>query len=232
MRQLLLLVLSGLLLAGCANQTPTTTAGLGNRVPLGPGKYPGTLVYKAPDLDIALYHGILIDQATIYTGPDADYGNVSWADKQQLAANLTSEYTRVLSEKFNVVSQPGPGIARLHLALAGVTESRSGLSTLLRLTPVGLGITGIKSVADEPAAFTGTVTIAGQVTDTQTGDVLAGFVSRESPQAYDLTSGLGSLRAAQLGITRGAEEFSQAVQALQKQQAAAATPAPTSTPAN
>jgi hypothetical protein len=47
--------------------------------------------------------------------------------------------------------------------------------------------------------------------DAETGEALAGFVATESPIALDLTSGLGKLRAAELGIERGSEEFAQAL---------------------
>jgi len=53
----------------------------------------------------------------------------------------------------------------------------------------------------------GSVTVAGEMTDTESGETLAGFVATESPIALDVTSGLGGLRAAELGIERGAEDF-------------------------
>jgi hypothetical protein len=47
--------------------------------------------------------------------------------------------------------------------------------------------------------------------DTESGEALAGFVATESPIALDLTSGLGKLRAAELGIERGSEDFAAAL---------------------
>jgi len=41
--------------------------------------------------------------------------------------------------------------------------------------------------------------------------VLAGFVATESPIALDISSGFGKLRAAELGIERGSEEFAVAL---------------------
>jgi len=41
--------------------------------------------------------------------------------------------------------------------------------------------------------------------------VLAAFIATESPIALDMTSGRGSLRAAELGISRGADDFVDAV---------------------
>src|SRR5215472_2194004 len=75
------------LLAGCASQTPETTAGLGEKVPLAPGQFPGTLVYRSPTLQTGTgkYKSILVDNADIYRAPDADFGKASEADKGRLA---------------------------------------------------------------------------------------------------------------------------------------------------
>ncbi|MBV8974048.1 MAG: DUF3313 family protein [Sinobacteraceae bacterium] len=102
---------------------------------------------------------------------------------------------------------PGPGVVRLHLTLAGVKESKPVAATVLRLTPLGLGMSAPNTVAGHSSALVGSVTVAGELIDTGSGDPLAGFVATESPIALDVTSGLGTLRAAELGIERGADEF-------------------------
>ena len=143
-----------LVLVGCA-QTPKTTAGL--NLPLEPSQYPGTLVYRAPGLQVGKYKSILVDSADIYRASDADFGGTSEADKTRLAEKLSTDFTNALTKhKYPLASQAGQGVVRLHLTLAG-------------------------------------------------------FVATESPIALDLTSGLGKLRAAELGIERGSEEFAQAL---------------------
>ena len=57
----------------------------------------------------------------------------------------------------------------------------------------------------------GSVTVAGEMIDTESSETLVGFVATESPIALDLTSGLGKLRAAELGIERGSEDFAAAL---------------------
>jgi hypothetical protein len=198
------------LLAGCASQTPKTTAGLGEKVPLAPGQYPGTLVYRSPALQTGTgkYKSILVDSADIYRAPDADFGKASEADKDRLAEKLSTEFRNALNKRsYPLASHPGQGVVRLHLTLAGVRESKPVAATVLRLTPLGLGTSAAKTAAGEPSMLVGSVTVAGEVTDTESGETLAGFVATESPIAIDLTSGLGGLRAAELGIERGAEDF-------------------------
>jgi uncharacterized protein DUF3313 len=198
------------MLAACSSQPPKTTGGLGEKLPLAPGQYPGTLVYRSPTLQTGTgkYKSVLVDAADIYRGSDADFGNASQADRERLAAKLTSDFRAALSKhNYPLANQGGHGVVRLHLTLAGLKESKPVAATVLRLTPLGLGMSAANTVAGHSSALVGSVTVAGELSDSESGDPLAGFVATESPIALDVTSGLGTLRAAELGIERGAEEF-------------------------
>ena len=200
----------GVVLAGCASHTPKTTGGLD--LPMQPGQYPGTLVYRAPDVEAGKYKGIFVDNADIYRAADADFGGASEADKARLAEKLSTEFKSALTKHhYTLVSESGPGVVRLHLILAGIKESKPVAATVLRLTPLGLGASAAKTVTGGSSALVGSVTVSGELLDAQSGEALAGFVATESPIALDLTSGLGKLRAAELGIERGSEDFAAAL---------------------
>jgi hypothetical protein len=200
----------GLVLAGCASHTPKTAGGLD--LPLQPSQFPGTLVYRAPDVQSGKYKAIFVDNADIYRAADADFGGASEEDKARLAEKLSAEFKNALTKhRYTLVSQSGPGVVRLHLILAGIKESKPVAATVLRLTPLGLGASAAKTVTGGSSALVGSVTVSGELLDTESGEALAGFVATESPIALDLTSGLGKLRAAELGIERGSEDFAAAL---------------------
>jgi hypothetical protein len=213
MRCLRLAICCGVLvLTGCSSQSPKTTGGLGN-LPLEPSQYPGTLVYRAPDIQSGKYKSIFVDAADIYRAADADFGGASEEDKARLAEKLTSEFKSALAKHhYTLVSQSGQGVVRLHLILAGIKESKPVAATALRLTPLGLGMSAAKSVSGhDNSALVGSVTVSGELLDAESGEALAGFVATESPIALDISSGFGKLRAAELGIERGSEEFAVAL---------------------
>ena len=212
MRGLSSALLGVLILTGCSSGEPRTTAGLDESVPLNRSKDPGTLVYRSSTLQMDKYKSLLIESAEVYTGKDADFGKTSEADKQRLANKVTEEFTAELTKRnYPLAAQPGPGVVRLHLKLTGVQPSQSVAATALRVTPLGLGLSAAKEAEGKSAAFVGSVTIAGEMIDAQSGEVLGAFVATESPIALDVTSGLGSLRAAELGIERGADNFADAL---------------------
>jgi hypothetical protein len=213
-------IAAALVLAACASTQPQATGGLEAEMPLAP---PGaantavpasiaenTLVYRSPTLDLSKYHGFYIPPADVYEGADADFGDLSAQDRQQLAAALTRDVVSALGRSRNLVSRPGPGIVTLQLTLASVSKTRPALS-LTRLTPVGLGVTLLKTAADKPAAFVGSATVAGKFTDSQAGEILGGFVTRQSPPAYDLRSSAGTLETAELALKQTASQLATAL---------------------
>jgi len=214
MRCIYLALCWGVLMLAACNATPKTAGGLPSNLPLSPSQYPGTLVYRSPSLPVGkgAYKAIMVDSADIYRGADAEFGEASEADKARLADKLSAEFKNALAKhNYPLASQPGQGVVRLHLILAGVKESKPVAATALRLTPLGIGLSAANTAVGHSSALVGSVTVSGEMIDTQSGEALAGFVATESPIALDLTSGLGKFRAAELGIERGSEEFASAL---------------------
>ena len=201
-----------LIVIACASSsTPKSTAGIDN-LPLAPGRDPGHFVYREPNLDPSQYKALLIDDTVVFSGPGTDFGKTSPQDQQRLAMLLTKTLNDELRKRnYHLATGPGPGVARLHTSLIGITESKPAAATLARLSPVGLGLSALKSAEGKPAAFTGSITISGEITDSVSGEALGAFVAAESPLALDLTSGLSTLRAAELGVQRGSHDLADAL---------------------
>lgn len=113
----------------------------------------------------------------------------------------------MLSEQFQVVDAPGPGVVRINMTLVGINESRPVLSTGLRLTRAGLVMTAARTIEQKPAPFTGSINVAGVAYDAESGQVLVAAQAIVSPVAANITSGITPMRAAELSTTRAAENF-------------------------
>ena len=214
MRKLFLVGALALLTAACASQTPQTTAGIADRNVMRPGPDSNTLVFRAPNIDVRKYRGLYIEPVIIYAGADADFDGATSEEKQEIADIIYLEFTKALEKKYHFVAKPGPNNVIIRLTLAGITKTRPLLSAAVRLSPVGAGITILKSIAGKPATFTGSVVIGGELIDANNGQALGGFISKESPAAFDITSALGTLEAARLGARKGATDFAAALDRL------------------
>lgn len=206
-------------LAACSH-TPDAMPGVTGQMPLAPvqnadGLFANdvatnTLVYRAPDLDVSRYRGFIVLPTAIYDGSDAEWGDTSPQERAQLAQQLTAEFRRALGQRHRVVDRPGPGIVALQLTLAGIGKVRP-VASLTRLTPVGLGMTVVNTAAGLPAAFTGSITLAGKLTDSATGAVLGGFLTKESPDAFDVRSTGGTMTSAGLSASKAAADFTRGI---------------------
>lgn len=167
----------------------------------------GTFVYRTPGIDIRKYHGIFVAPTVIYNGPDAVFDGVTPQDLQDLAALATTDFRRELATKYVVVDQPTATSITLQLTIAGVTRSRPGMDAASKINPIGLYASLARGAAGKPSAFVGSATIAGEITASNTGEILGGFVSKRSPQSFDIDAALSTQDAAATAISRGAAEF-------------------------
>ncbi|HUL42348.1 MAG TPA: DUF3313 domain-containing protein [Burkholderiales bacterium] len=208
-----------LTVAGCASEQPTAPTGVASGpesklIPGGPSEYR----YTAPNVDFKKFTKIIIEPVAIYKGADAQFGDTQDKDKQEIADYMQSEFTKQVGAVLQVVYEPGPGVARLRLALAGLELSKPGLSVVTHALPVGLVLGVGKEIKTGQGWFLGSVTFAGEIYDSQSDTLIAAFVSKESPGAMDLPADFSGLDSAKACVAEGAEKLKAAIEKMQKGQ--------------
>lgn len=213
---LMLFVSYAIILGGCASG-PKAYQDLDSSAKLQPAQnYHNTLLYRMPGLEGKKYAKFIIDPVQIYSGEDAQFGSVSKEDRQIVAGFIRDEFTRVLKDRYTVVTQPGPGVLRLKFTLAGLELTKTALATVTHVIPVGLVLNIGKSAAGMPGSFMGSVTLAGELYDGETNTLVFAFVTKKSPNAMNVTTMLSGLDAAKKAITEVAEKFVEEVDKTRK----------------
>jgi hypothetical protein len=207
-----------LVVAGCASGQPYRGQGLAAEAKLeatkeGHAEY----VYKAKDVDWKQYSRFLIPRAAIYSGSDAQFGGATNEQKQEVADFLRNEFAKVLDQGgYPIVTQPGPAVAELKLTLAGLALTHPFAATISHLAPAGIVMNIGKGVAGGGGTFMGSVTFAGEVYDSQSGKLLAAFVTRQNAGAMNVPAAMSELGSAKVGVTKGAKDFLAAVRRVEK----------------
>lgn len=196
--------------AGLASQSPAMTKS---------ERVPGAVAWRSPDLDASKYTRFYIPQVKVYEGADADYGQATQQDKQAAAAFMQQEFRRVLGERYAIANQPGPNTARLELTLAGLSDNVPVASSVASVAPIGL----VRNIASgsQSAIFSGSVTYKGEVYDSQTGKLVAAFVSTKTPPPLDLGATIDTRTAQMAAISDAAKDVRDAIQSAQQAQATA-----------
>ncbi len=206
----------GLLVAGCST---APKSGKYSEVPEAEKlerdtRFPHSLVYLKEGVKFAQYSKFIIDPVAIYQGTDASWHKhkVTEQEKQELAQFARAEFVRVLGKAYGVVDQPGPGVLRIKLTLTDVELTTPSLAVVSHLAPAGAGINLIKSGAGMQGSFMGSVTLAGELCDAQSGTAVAAFLTKQTPLALDVSKTFGKFSAARSGITESAEKFKAALE--------------------
>ena len=191
--------------AACSTPVPVAYKDLASAAQLQPTKdAEAPFQYLSPTAALARYPKLLIDPVTIYAGSDAQFGDVAAEDRRAMADYMQQQFAEALGRHYQLVAAPEPGALRLHLTLTGLETSTPVISTVTHLAPMGLALnTGLEADGDN-GSFFGSVTYAAELSDAASGALLYAYVTRQTPDALDVTASFGSLAAAREGVRIGA----------------------------
>jgi len=165
-----------LLVAGCASNAPPTQ-----------GNYSGFLKdysdlrqttdsagetilrYVNPRLTPANYVAVIVDPVVTYPRPEPT-NQVSQQTLDEIRNYLTTSLRSAIGSKARVVNAPGPGVARLQIAITGVASQTEGLKPY-EVVPVAFVAT-MATNAVEGQQQRAKLLVEALATDSVTGEVL------------------------------------------------------------
>ena len=163
------------LVAGCASNTPTKqdySGYLGNYQDLKEVEGPHGekfLRYSNPRLNPANYSAVIIEKVEFYPRPEPT-AQLSQETIDQIGAYLTDTLRQKIGEKVQVVDRPGPGVARLKVAITGVAGEKEGLKPY-QIIPVAFVVTmasrGVSGTPEEAK-----LVVEARATDSVSGETL------------------------------------------------------------
>jgi hypothetical protein len=149
--------------------------------------------YVNPSVNFTTYRNVIVERTSIYTGPDAQFDNVSPEDRDQYAAIMTGELQSDIGKAFPPPSgPPTANTLRLNVVLLGVQKTVGGVATATRATPIGLGLNVFKSLTGKKGTLTGSLLIAVEGYNAKTGELLFTAVRRRTPNPLDIPATLST----------------------------------------
>src|SRR5438046_7215968 len=170
----------------CSKLTPSATPGRFSTAAGGGGEDAVMgLRYVNPNARWTEYKKVIIAPVSLWGGDDT---KVSKADQLALTNYFTKALNDALSQKFQVVDQPGPGVMEVQVAIDDVGKATPVLRTVSMVIPQARALATLKYAATGTYAFVGSAQAEAKVTDSVTGQVLAA--------AADKRGGGGSIKPA------------------------------------
>jgi predicted RNA binding protein with dsRBD fold (UPF0201 family) len=208
---LLPLVLIAGIVAGCASTSPLQYTGLASTARLAPnpqdkdGRIP--FVFSAADVDWSYYTSVMLDPVTIYHGADQQFGGASDADKSELSSYMQTQFAAAINKQYALATVAGARTLRVHVTLTGAETSTPVLSTLTKVVPAGLVVNTVQTARGKQASFTGSVSFAVEIYDSESNRLLRAYVEKQYPGAENVVTSFGSLSASRAGIRNGSEDL-------------------------
>jgi len=149
--------------------------------------------YIDPGVDFSRYDKVMLDRIKIFLKEDADYKGIDPQELHELVTYFHRSIARALGDRYPVVSQPGPGVLRLRIALTDLVPNRPEASVVSLVVPyLWLGEAGAGVAEGEAGStpFIGEASIEVEALDSQTARQLGAYVERHVGKKYNWSEGV------------------------------------------
>ncbi len=130
------------------------------------------------------YDKIILDYVQFFVKEDSEYKGLQANEMQELAEAFHQSFIKALSDKYQFVSEPGPGVMRIRLALTNVEPIKSGRNTLTAVVPVGIALNIVKVAATGESIGVGRTSMEAEIFDTQTKIRLVAAIDTDVGRKY------------------------------------------------
>jgi Protein of unknown function (DUF3313) len=138
------------------------------------------LIYEKNKDVLKTYHKFLIEPITVYLLPEAEDRGIDPDDLDRLARYFTDAITDELmsSDRYEVVTEPGPGVLDVRLAITNVEPTGGKKNAALKTgaTAASMAVAPGASLL-VPRLSVGKVGIEGEMIDSVSGERMAAFVT-------------------------------------------------------
>jgi hypothetical protein len=125
------------------------------------------------------YNQFMVDSVIFFLAEKADYKGIDPQEMKELCDQFNKDLAAAFKDKWPIVAEPGPDVARLRIAITNIHPSKPGYSAVTSVIPVGMGISLVKKGATGGWSGSGETCIEAMFTDSMTGEVLAMAVDQQ-----------------------------------------------------
>lgn len=127
------------------------------------------------------YNKFMVDSVIFFLADKSDYKGIDPQDMKNMADHFNKEIVMAFKDKYPIVSEPGPDVARIRIAITNVQPSRPGVSFVTSVVPIGLGVSLIKKGVTGGWAGSGETGMEVIVLDSTTNEAV--FLAADTQKA-------------------------------------------------
>ena len=195
---LLMIAMVFLLLSGCAstggttkeNEGPKYTGFLSDYSHLQPeAEGSKTMIYMNPQADNKKYKKFLIERIIVWLKDDAEYKGIDPDAFKAMTDYFREALVRELGSEYPVVTEPGPDVMRLRIAITDLVPTKTAVTVLVLVTPYATVADLASSAASKGGAgsppYLGHAGIEAEGIDSETLQPVFVYVDERYGKKYD-----------------------------------------------
>jgi hypothetical protein len=141
---------------------------------LQPGPEGGAKMrWLKPGVDFGKYNKIMLDRVTFFFADESEKKDIDPAEMKALEDSCNQQLVDTLKPTYHIVTEPGPDVVRLRLAITDLKQSRPLLSACTSVIPISLGISTLKKATTGSWTGSGATSAEFMAIDSMSGDVIA-----------------------------------------------------------
>ena len=154
------------------------------------GKDKEAEIYIDPAVDFKQYDKILLERIRVYYKDDAENKEIDPTQLKMLTDYFYHAIERELADAYPIVTEPGPGVLRVRIAITELVPAKPAISVVVLVTPyatvadLASGVVSGKGAGSPP--YLGHTAIEGEILDSQRTMQLVAYVERRVPKKYNL----------------------------------------------
>lgn len=143
------------------------------------------LSYRNEQADFKGYTKILLDPVRVFVpGKDSKIASLPKEDQQKLVNYFDAALREELKLDYTLVSQPGPGVMRIRVAMTEADGSAVVLDTISSVIPIGVALSAVKAIATGKNLSVGEIGAECEGVDSVTGQRLFAAVDARVGRKY------------------------------------------------
>lgn len=139
----------------------------------------GKLRWQKPGVEFKKYNKFMVDSVVFYLAEKAQYKGIDPHQMKEMADSFNREIVNAFKDKYPIVAEPGPDVARIRIAITELQPSNPGKSAVTSVVPIGLGISLVRKGVTGAWTGGGETGAEAMVLDSTTNEIIAMAVDQQ-----------------------------------------------------
>jgi hypothetical protein len=153
-------------------------------------------VWLKPGVMFGNYNKFMVDSVIFFLAEDSAYKGIDPNEMKDLSDGFNNAIVAAFKDKYPIATEPGPGVARIRIAITGFRPSKPAVSGISSISPLGMAFSLVKKGVTGSWTGAGATSAELETLDSLSGDVIAVAVDEKTAGYTERFSKWGSAQEA------------------------------------